>query len=429
MKRNTVLLNILFVYSLHLFAVSPNSQSSVTLKIMTFNIENGGTQVSFQKVLEAIKKSGADIVGIQEPWGNTVRLATGLGWTYHHRKQHLISRFPMFTTQADQDLITYVEVRPKKYIAIANVHLPGSLYSPDLVKQGQSGTEIEKNEKAKRMSVAMPFIQRLSALAKQGVPSFLTGDFNSGSHLDWGAKEVGKLPNHRYALNWPITQTLQQLQFVDSYRQIHPNTIKEPGYTWPGGRPYLKNAVDGFNPSKNEVPERIDYVFSAGPAQVVNSQLIGEASSSLVQIKIDPWPSDHRAIVSEFQVIPAAYEHTRLYSTSTRMNISQKPTLEISRTKTSNKDEITISWDNAPGNRYDCLYIQAINNKQLEPICIYVNGQMKGSMTFNLKETQAGGLDCYGEPWYFPKTPGDYDVKLMLDDSYRVLAKKRFKLM
>jgi exonuclease III len=428
MKRCTVILSLLLIYSLHLFAESQQGHGSVTLKIMTFNIENGGTQVSFKQVLEAIKKSGADIVGIQEPWGNTVRLATELGWKYHNRKQHIISRFPMFTTQADQELITYVEVRPKKYIAIANVHLPNTLYSPDLIKQGQSVSEIEKNEKATRTSVAMPFIQRLSVLAQQGVPAFLTGDFNSGSHLDWGTTVVGKLPNHLYVIHWPITQTLQKLNFVDSYRQIHPNVIKEPGYTWPGGRPYLKNAVDGFNPSKNEVSERIDYIFSAGPSKVVNSQLIGEANSDLVQLKIQPWPSDHRAVVSEFEVIPAAYELTNPYSTSTKINTSKEPVLVVSRTKTSNRDEITISWDNAPGNRYDCLFIQAINKQQLNPICIYIKGQIKGSMKFNLKDTQASGLDCYGEIWHFPKTPGDYDVKLMLDDSYQVIAKTQFKL-
>lgn len=35
---------------------------------MSFNIENGGTQIDFNQVVKAIKQSKADVVGIQEAW-------------------------------------------------------------------------------------------------------------------------------------------------------------------------------------------------------------------------------------------------------------------------------------------------------------------------------------------------------------------------
>jgi hypothetical protein len=39
---------------------------STRISVMSYNIENGGVQVDFNKTAEAIKKSGADVVGIQE---------------------------------------------------------------------------------------------------------------------------------------------------------------------------------------------------------------------------------------------------------------------------------------------------------------------------------------------------------------------------
>lgn len=47
----------------------------VDLRVMSFNIEWGGTHISFENVVEAIRRANADIVGIQEAEGNLQRLA------------------------------------------------------------------------------------------------------------------------------------------------------------------------------------------------------------------------------------------------------------------------------------------------------------------------------------------------------------------
>ena len=52
----------------------------IELRVMTFNIEWGGANISFDNVVEAIRLSDADIVGIQEAEGNLPRLAAELGW-------------------------------------------------------------------------------------------------------------------------------------------------------------------------------------------------------------------------------------------------------------------------------------------------------------------------------------------------------------
>jgi hypothetical protein len=55
--------------------VAEATESSVDLRVMSFNIEWGGAKISFANTVEVIRLSGADIVGIQEAEGNLKRLA------------------------------------------------------------------------------------------------------------------------------------------------------------------------------------------------------------------------------------------------------------------------------------------------------------------------------------------------------------------
>ncbi len=50
------------------------------LKVMGFNIEYGGEQVDFSGVINAIKAGGADVVGIEEGYGNMPKIAEEIGW-------------------------------------------------------------------------------------------------------------------------------------------------------------------------------------------------------------------------------------------------------------------------------------------------------------------------------------------------------------
>ena len=49
------------------------------IDVMTFNIWLGGGLVDFSKVVEAIERSGADVVGLQEAAGHTDEIAARLG--------------------------------------------------------------------------------------------------------------------------------------------------------------------------------------------------------------------------------------------------------------------------------------------------------------------------------------------------------------
>ena len=65
------------------------------LRVMSFNIWLGGELVDLGKVVEAIKLSGADVVGLQESEGNARRIADLLGWAFADERLQIISRYPL----------------------------------------------------------------------------------------------------------------------------------------------------------------------------------------------------------------------------------------------------------------------------------------------------------------------------------------------
>ena len=62
---------------------------------MTFNIWYGATVThGLYEVVRAIREAGADVVGLQEPYARTRRIAKALGF-HASPRMHLVSRFPI----------------------------------------------------------------------------------------------------------------------------------------------------------------------------------------------------------------------------------------------------------------------------------------------------------------------------------------------
>jgi endonuclease/exonuclease/phosphatase family metal-dependent hydrolase len=271
------------------------------LTVMTFNVEYGGEEVNFESVIRTIEKSNADVVGLEEAWGNTARIARALGWDHYDNRTQTISRLPLLAPADADGLHTFVEVDPGRVVAIGNVHLPASPYGPFRLRDGVTPKAVVAMEERVRLTAARPFIHALSRLARDGIPVFLVGDFNAPSKLDWTEAAVGSRDHVEHAVEWPVSAALENAGFEDSYREVHPDPVEHPGLTWPAARPF----VPGYNPARNDAPaDRIDLVYSSGPARAIDSALVGERGGPGVDIAIAPWPTDHRAVVSTFEVTP-----------------------------------------------------------------------------------------------------------------------------
>jgi len=277
--------------------VDPPRPEPITLRVMTFNVEYGGTGVDFRKVVEALERAGADIVGLEEPEGNAPALARALGWEHVDPRSDVISRFPILDPPGAEGRYVLVEVRPSEVVALANVHLPSDPYGPYWLAEGRPLEEVLGLERRVRLPKLVPTLEALSHL--QGVPAFLVGDFNAPSRLDWTRDAVGRSAHLRAPVEWPVSVAVEEAGFVDSYRSLYPDPVRRPGLTWWAARPPVGDDFSG------DPPDRIDFVYAAGPVEALRSEIVGEGGAPDVDLDVSPWPSDHRAVVSTFRVTPA----------------------------------------------------------------------------------------------------------------------------
>ncbi len=79
-----------------ILASSALAEDSVDLRVLSFNIWYGGVQVSQHHLIAILKQSDADIIGRQEPDGQTAALAAASGYPCVDLRRHIISRVPLF---------------------------------------------------------------------------------------------------------------------------------------------------------------------------------------------------------------------------------------------------------------------------------------------------------------------------------------------
>jgi Endonuclease/Exonuclease/phosphatase family len=292
-------------------SAASSASSTVTLRVMSFNIFYGGDELNLEtrqfcrdaagcpetleQVVAAIRASGADVVGLNEATMNTELIADKLGW-YASPRTQIISHYPIVDPPGANGLYVFVEPLPGRVVAVSDVHLPADPYGPYELRDGATLAEVLELERDLRLPDIRDELRGLPPLAGRGIPVFLTGDFNSPSHLDWTQAVADQRADVPFPVQWPVSKALVNAGFEDSFRVAHPNPVSKPGHTWTPGSP------EG---EKVEVHDRIDWVLSAGPAEATSSRVVGEGGNPNTDIAVDPWPSDHRGIVSTFDVTPA----------------------------------------------------------------------------------------------------------------------------
>jgi hypothetical protein len=273
------------------------------LKVMEFNIEYGGELVDFSAVLDAIVAGGASVVAIEEACGNMEKIARDLGWPYFDQRSQVVSKHPLLAPEEAGGLSTFLEIEPGRVVAIVNVHLPDERYGPfEIGGEGADAQHVLAIEEAERVPAIEEALRVATELENAAVPVFVAGDFNAPSHLDYTDATVGAREHVKFPVEWPVSKLVEQAGFVDSFRATHPDPVAEPGITWPAFRP----RVDGYNPGPDgAVSDRIDFIYAGGPATALASEIVGEDGADGVDVAVSPWPTDHRAIVSTFEVTPA----------------------------------------------------------------------------------------------------------------------------
>ena len=140
-------------------------------------------------------------------------------------------------------------------------------------------------------------LNQMAPALNSNSPVFLTGDFNEPSHLDWTQVAANAGLHFGKKVDWPASRAITNTGLIDSFRELRPNEITDRGNTWTTGYP-------APNTDPNEVHDRIDMVYYSGPNVTPTSvKTLGyNASDGSTDIAIQPYPSDHRAVVTQFNL-------------------------------------------------------------------------------------------------------------------------------
>lgn len=274
-----------------------------SLRVMTYNIWVGGTQYGpLSRTAAVIQTAQADVIGLQESGGNAAALANMLGYYYWNSggSTAILSRYPIAQSLSQGALL---QVSPTQQAYIFDVHFAPYPYQPYDFRDGLITTESQAiaSAQATRGASVNALLNGMSTALASGIPVFLTGDFNEPSHLDWTPAAAAAGLNFGKKVEWPTSKAIAGAGLIDAFRELRPDEVTDRGETWTPG--YPAPSIDG-----NEVHDRIDFVYYAGlHVTPTAAQVIGyDANDSNTDIGVQPYPSDHRSVVVEFN-LPSSY--------------------------------------------------------------------------------------------------------------------------
>ncbi len=293
----------------------PAQSAETTVTIMSFNIWGAGANNDkpIDETVAAIKAVNPDIIGLQEtraesdpcddvcpPTGESraKAIAEALGYNYYDQTAQndalwanaILSKFPIGRATPN-DLGVTIDVNGRK-VNVFNIHLDDSPYQPYQLLGIEYGpfpfikTEAEAVKFAEE--TRGPALKKLfddMAAAGEADASFVFGDFNEPSHLDWTEAAV-KAGNQPLPVAFPSTLSIEKKGFVDTFRMKFPDPAAKPGFTWtPTSEPT----------DKEDHHDRIDFALAKGAnLKVLDAGIVGEKSPQ-ADIVVTPWPADHRS--------------------------------------------------------------------------------------------------------------------------------------
>ena len=374
-----------------------------SLKIMTFNIwvDGAGVNDGVQKVFNEIQSADPDVVLLQEADGIALSIAAYLDWYVYNSSSStaIISPYPITEIFQDQSSNSFIGARiqmgsnPIKDIIVWSIHLGPYPYGPyEICFAGVTdSTELVLIDS---LSGRLPQINSLVSTMTQhianadSIPIFVGGDFNTPSHQDYTAATASDHCGSTY--QWPVTQVLTDIGMIDAFREIHLDPGMDPGNTW--------SPIYEIN-SDNNLPEpqdRIDLIFYKGQ-NITN--LSCDVSTGNGEVNHYPnhldndWPSDHAAVVGQFEVNILGGENLDPLDIYAHIHIIGE---------VYENEDFTVEFENAPGiDDYQWISVFNLTAPGTEYLEWYYTGAVtSGSQLFS-------GLQ-----------PGDYEFRIFRDNGY-----------
>jgi len=309
-----LLVSLFFVTGCREKDISRKEGSSITLKMLEWNIWHGGkgerlpVKDARPVIIDILRHSGADVILMIETYGAAPMIADSLGFHYALLSSNLcvFCRYPILDTLVFPDSISpfnfggvKVDVagRPVIFFDTWLHYLPDTRLVPvdsseaDIIAWECRGSR--DDEIRKILHTIRPCLQQADS-----VPVIMGGDFNSHSHLDWIEATKNMYHHGGAVVRWPVSSAMTGAGFKDAYREIHPDPVKDPGTTWLPAR--------GENGELfYDRQDRIDYIYYRGKkVKAVAAEIFDAPDGTTFSFhgRQFMYPSDHGFVLVTFRL-------------------------------------------------------------------------------------------------------------------------------
>ncbi|HSI03737.1 MAG: endonuclease/exonuclease/phosphatase family protein [Myxococcota bacterium] len=275
------------------------TQPGTNLRVLSLNIQVNGENGRLPGIIAIIRQAGADLVGLQECSKETaIEIARQLGYN-------------VVQTGGDTPVLTPHPIEPPppgrrgvvvslpsgQRVLFMNLHLAHAPYQPFQLLGIPYANGAFLSTEAEAIAAALDargadVNDAVSELRARGesLPAIAVGDFNQPSHLDW-TEDAARIRRHPLRVRWPESLAFTNAGFSDAYRQLYPNEIANPGFTW-------TPLTSPNDPTDHH--DRIDFVYYRGQSLTpTRARIIGE-SAATSDIVVQPYPTDHRGLLIDF---------------------------------------------------------------------------------------------------------------------------------
>ncbi|MBV7532982.1 endonuclease/exonuclease/phosphatase family protein [Chitinophaga sp. sic0106] len=337
-------MKLLTTLALLLFALTTSAQNK-QLSILQLNIWQEGTIVpgGYDAIVAEIDRLNPDIVTLSEVrnYNNTRfcdRIVASLAakgkqyYSFFSNGAGVMSRTPITDSstvfEGQGEIYKLITKASGREIAVYSAHLDYLNYAVYLPR-GYDGVTWKKlpapvtnidtimasNLASKRDEAIAAFLKTAAADKKAGRLIFLGGDFNEASHLDWTSATSQLFDHHGVTANWTCSAMLYQQGFKDSFRELYPNPVTHPGFTFPADNTAVPVCKLAWAPDADE-RERIDFIYFypdkklkvlksnvVGPAgSIIRNQRGKETGKDVFMEPVGVWPTDHKGLLTVFEV-------------------------------------------------------------------------------------------------------------------------------
>ncbi|UNK69980.1 endonuclease/exonuclease/phosphatase family protein [Microbacterium sp. H1-D42] len=312
------------------------------LNVLTFNVWHGGTQLreGAQAIADVIVETDADVTFMPEVGRAPVKVGRLLGYdNYIATDTGIVSRYPIISSEPvgewwskavldvnGTEVVVYgghLEYRwyttylPRGYGGEVKGDWPAGWDGWDQLDAPVTDSEqiLAANEASGRPAAADEVIADIAAEREAGRIVILGGDFNEPPALDWTSDAADLFDHNGVAIKWQTTQKLLDAGLVDSFREMYPDPVANPGFTWPSDNEAFETTDLTWAPEADE-RDRIDYIFAVpderltiesstvvGPqSSIVRNERVVDDSADEILTPKAAWPTDHKAVLTRFTV-------------------------------------------------------------------------------------------------------------------------------